>query len=137
VLTALIMLGLIGWVHPAIANNSDDGTGTGAIVRPFDAGSSDWCGGVSGDFHWSPSLRNNMVIGVIFDRCGDLETSVTFTAYAGTSTVARTERLDGVQREFTTLLSAPVAIDRILITTCRVPVSGAGSCGPPQTFRRP
>ena len=131
-LTALAMIGLFGWAQPVGANNSDDGTGTGAIVQTYDAGSA--CGTVSGDFRWSPSLRNILVSGFVFDGCGEGATSATFTAYANSSTVAHTESVDDGRRDFVALLSSQVAVDRIVVKVCRTP---ANDCGPATVFPHP
>jgi hypothetical protein len=144
--TALTLAGLIGPMQPAIANNSDDGTGHGAIVQPYEASFVE-CAMVSGEFRWSPSFRNILVTGTLIDQpatdgsgagCGRRETVVTFTAYADSHVVAGTERADDVTREFSTPLSAPVAVDRIVVKLCRVPTGGGtASCIPPVTYRHP
>lgn len=131
-LAVMTIFGLLGWVQPAGANNSDDGTGTGAIVQTFDAGSA--CGTVSGDFRWSPSLRNILVSGFVFDGCGEGATSATFKAYADSSVVTHTESVDDGQRNFVVLLSSSVAVDRIVVRVCRVP---ANDCGPATVFPHP
>jgi hypothetical protein len=131
-LMVLMIFGLLGWMQPAGANNSDDGTGTGAIVQAYDAGFT--CGTVSGNFNWSPSLRNILVSGFVFDGCGEGATSATFTAYADSSVMTHTESVDDGQRDFVKLLSSQVPVERIVIKVCRVP---GNDCGPATEFWHP